>query len=152
VILVVDDEVHVRRVLSLVLADEGYDVLTASDGPQALQVFRERADEVALVVLDLLMPRMGGEEVLAELHRERPELPVVLVSGYAEDLATRNLGSANLAGFIKKPFHLEALVELVDSVVLRPPSHVDRARLYGSAASSRSRSSSTRERLTPKSE
>jgi CheY-like chemotaxis protein/two-component sensor histidine kinase len=116
-ILVVDDEVHVRRIMSLVLSEEGYDVLVAPGGVEALEMVAERIDEIHLVVLDLLMPGMGGEEVLAELYRQRPELPVVLTSGYAKEVAIRQIGDAGLAGFIKKPFRLEALIDLVNGLL-----------------------------------
>ena len=113
-----DDEVHVRRIARAVLEEEGYTLLEATNGLEAVQLFRERRDDLQLVVLDLLMPGLSGEEVFATLTEERPNLPVILTSGYPKEIATRQLdAAATLAGFIKKPFRLNELVDLVSSVL-----------------------------------
>ena len=102
--LVVDDEPAVRRFAVFVLARMGFDVVEAEDGPQALDEFRRHADGIRLVLLDLTMPRMSGERVLDELRRLRPDVPVVLSSGFdAPEVAARTAGDGR-TGFVQKPY------------------------------------------------
>ncbi|RMG06481.1 MAG: PAS domain S-box protein [Planctomycetota bacterium] len=115
-VLVVDDERHVREVARATLEDEGYAVVTASGGREALRRVRAEGARLRLVILDLIMPDLGGEEVLEELRRTRPDLPVILTSGYEEEMATRRMERSSLHGFLKKPYRLEALLELVRAV------------------------------------
>ena len=81
-ILVVDDEPGVRQVAARILAEAGFDIIEASDGLQALEIVRERAATLDLVVSDIVMPRLGGIELLEQLSLTYPELPVVLLSGF----------------------------------------------------------------------
>jgi PAS domain S-box-containing protein len=110
-ILVVDDEEMVRVVAASIIENFGFDTLTAAEGRAAIEVFRQNADEIVLVLLDMTMPHMTGEEVLAELHAIRPDLPVLLASGYTEaDAAERcQSGSGGCAGFIQKPYRAAQL-------------------------------------------
>ena len=82
----------------------GFDVLEASDGREAVDVFAAHADAIALVVLDLTMPVLGGREVFAELRLIRPDARVILSSGYDEEETTRRFGATGLAGFLQKPY------------------------------------------------
>ena len=82
VVLVVDDEPSVRRVIALQLQQLDYQVVEAGDGPDAIAAYGEYADHIDLVVLDLKMPGMDGRAVLGELRRMRADLPVILCSGY----------------------------------------------------------------------
>ena len=86
-ILVVDDEATVLVVAQRSLEHLGFEVLLAENGKQAIQVFKENADEIQVVLLDLTMPHMGGEETFDALRRIRPDVPVVLSSGYPEERA-----------------------------------------------------------------
>jgi PAS domain S-box-containing protein len=114
--LVVDDEETVRAVAARSLESLGFTALTASDGAEGVRVFREHAGALRLVLLDLTMPHMNGEEAYRELHRINPAVPVVLMSGFTEkDTIDRFAGKA-LAGFIQKPFardHLQAKLHAV---------------------------------------
>ena len=114
--LVVDDEETVRAVTARTLESLGFTPLTASDGAEGVRVFREHADALRLVLLDLTMPHMNGEEAYRELYRINPRVPVVLMSGFTEkDTIDRFAGKA-LAGFIQKPFdraHLQAKLRAV---------------------------------------
>ncbi|MBI5693605.1 MAG: PAS domain S-box protein [Verrucomicrobia bacterium] len=110
-VLVVDDEVVVRRVCRAMLERNGWETLEAGDGPGAIEMFTARAADIQGVLLDLSMPRMNGLEVFRELRRLRPEVRVVLSSGanaapeYAEKLKTEGV-----AGFLHKPFTAESLL------------------------------------------
>ena len=109
-VLVVDDEESVRTVASLVLKRFGFDVLTAEDGRKAVEIYREYADEIVAVLLDMTMPYMGGEETFTELRRIKPDVKVVLISGYNEQDAPSHFAGKGLAGFIQKPFQLEKMI------------------------------------------
>ena len=108
-VLLVDDEEYVRAVCGSQLKALGVDVLTASNGREALAVYREHRPEIDVTILDLTMPKMGGEETFRELRAMNPDVKVVLASGYAEaDVTTRFVGK-HLAGFLRKPFDLQQL-------------------------------------------
>jgi two-component system, cell cycle sensor histidine kinase and response regulator CckA len=116
-ILVVDDEESVRNVTRRILERAGYSVLVASDGVEALKVFREKRNEIRLIVLDVTMPHMGGEEAFRQLRLIDPKVRVILSSGYSEQEATSRFAGKGLAGFIEKPFKLQALLELIRHVL-----------------------------------
>ena len=87
----------------------GCTVYIASDGPEGVKLFREHAQEIALVLLDMTMPRMGGPEVFQELRYMRPDVRVLLMSGHNEREATSSFVGKVLAGFLKKPISLASL-------------------------------------------
>lgn len=110
-VLVVDDENQVRSITELMLTQFGFEVLTASDGPEALEILDTRIDEVGLVLMDLSMPKMSGEETYRRMRQLSSDLPVAFTSGY--DKSEMTLSGDGIAGFLKKPFELEALLSLV---------------------------------------
>jgi PAS domain S-box-containing protein len=116
-ILLVDDEETIRALGKRMLETLGFEVLVAADGRQALEVYRGHQKKVVLVLLDLTMPHMNGEETFRELRRLDPGVRVILSSGYLEnDVATRFAGKG-LAGFIQKPYTLTALTERLKAVL-----------------------------------
>jgi PAS domain S-box-containing protein len=117
IILVADDENHVRDVAERMLKTLGFRVIQAGDGEEALARLRESADEVRLVLLDLTMPKLDGEETFRTLHLLWPGLPVILMSGYSEHEASARFTGKGLAGFLAKPFRLEELTERVRSAL-----------------------------------
>lgn len=117
-ILVVDDEESIRGFLASALNHLGYDVKEAADGREALAVYAEHGQDIKLVLLDLTMPHMGGEETFGELRRMKSDLPVVLMSGYTEDEVTSLFAGKGITGFLQKPFSLDSLTRtLTDCVV-----------------------------------
>ena len=116
-ILVVDDEEIVRKVARSALELYGYTVIVASDGNDALQIFEQRADEIDLVLLDLIMPNMGGEETYRRLRLRQPDVRVILTSGYSDSQAQERCAGKALASFIKKPYTAAALGEIVQRVL-----------------------------------
>jgi two-component system, cell cycle sensor histidine kinase and response regulator CckA len=108
-VLVVDDAIAVRRFAARVLQREGYRVFEAGDGAEALEMLQNGAAVVEVVVSDVVMPRLNGVELMRELSSSRPDLPVVLMSGYATGALT-DLGIAVPCGIIPKPFTAERLV------------------------------------------
>lgn len=110
-ILIVDDEPVVRRFAARILANEGYGVMEASDGQEALDLF-SREGPLDLVLTDIIMPNVTGVELLERLSVLWPGVPVVLMSGYgAEQLAAR--GIAAPCALLAKPFPPKLLVEEV---------------------------------------
>jgi CheY-like chemotaxis protein len=112
-ILVVDDEAHVRAVAALALERTGFTVLTAADGQEAVAVFREHAKTVNAVLLDLTMPHMDGAATMNELRQIKPDVRVVLSSGYTQEDATRHFTDRDLVGFLQKPYALKDLLAAV---------------------------------------
>ncbi|HSZ81361.1 MAG TPA: response regulator [Polyangia bacterium] len=103
-VLVVDDDAGVRGAARRMLKFFGFDVIEAEDGKVGAAAFAARASEIVLVLLDMTMPEMGGEETFREIRRVRDDVPVILTSGYNEIEATRRFTSKGLAGFLQKPF------------------------------------------------
>jgi PAS domain S-box-containing protein len=110
-VLVIDDEPSVRDVASAILEKAGFEVLVAASGAEGLERFRASADRIVAVLLDMTMPDFSGEEVFAELRKVRPDVPVILSSGYNEQDAVRRFTAdvpagpeGGLAGFVQKPY------------------------------------------------
>jgi two-component system, cell cycle sensor histidine kinase and response regulator CckA len=108
-VLIVDDEAAVRRFATRVLQREGYQVSEATDGVEALEVVRLQVMSFALVVSDIVMPRLNGVELLQALAVSHPDLPVILMSGYATS-ALAELGIAAPCSILTKPFPAERLL------------------------------------------
>ena len=108
-ILLVDDEEMVRLVCQRMLDHDGWRVLAAASGSEAIQVFRRSAPEVTCVLLDLSMPEMDGMAVFRELRAIRPDVKVILSSGYSSDQGEgHTLLEAGLDGFIQKPYTVDS--------------------------------------------
>lgn len=116
-VLVVDDEPAVRAFARSALEFGGYRVIEAADGLDGVETFRVLAGEIDLVLLDLTMPRMNGEEALTEMRKLRPGTPVVLTSGYNQVEATRRLVGRGSVEFIQKPYPVRDLLALVGRLV-----------------------------------
>ena len=116
-VLAVDDEATVRRTVTRALEMLGCKVVAAENGAVALQRVRQYGRPFDLVLLDLTMPQMDGVETLRELRRLRPDLPVILMSGFAQVQAMARFGEHRLAGFLQKPFKLDDLSRLVGQVL-----------------------------------
>jgi len=109
-VLVVDDEANVRSVARACLERGGFSVLTAASGQEGVDIYKERADEIALVLLDMTMPDMDGQEALGEFRRIRGDVTVVLSSGFSEQEVSGRLAGRKPAGFIQKPYSASALL------------------------------------------
>jgi PAS domain S-box-containing protein len=118
-VLVVDDDETVRSVTQHMLERSGFTVLTARDGSEGVAAFTAARDTIAVVLLDLTMPTLGGEEAFRLMRNVRPDVRVVLMSGYSSHELAARYGAEGLAGFIQKPFRLEEL-EACLTTALRP--------------------------------
>jgi signal transduction histidine kinase len=119
-VLVIDDEEIVRRTAQAALERFGYNVILADDGMQGLERFRELAADIDVVLLDMTMPVMSGEDTLRELRSIRPDVRIILSSGYNEAEAIRRFTGKRLAGFVQKPYTSVRLVEAVKSALDHP--------------------------------
>ena len=108
-ILLVEDEPMVRTVAERALTRHGYQVLTANNGEEALEIV-DRGDEIALLISDVVMPLMDGPTMVREARKTRPDLPILFMSGYAEEQLRKSIDIANVA-FLPKPFSVQELAE-----------------------------------------
>jgi len=106
--LLVEDEEAAREAMADVLEGLGYRVICASNGRQGLELYQEHADQIRLVISDMVMPELGGEGLLEELMRRRPGLPMVLMTGYPVG-GTGQLQSAKGIIRLQKPLSMDAL-------------------------------------------
>jgi signal transduction histidine kinase len=123
-ILVVDDEPAVRGAARHTLERYGYTVLEAENGREAVQIFEQHADRISLVLLDVTMPVMSGDEAYHELRRIRPDAKVIISSGYDELDATRRFAGKGAVRFIKKPYTAAKLAEKVKTVLAPHGRHM----------------------------
>ncbi len=112
-VLVIDDEDAVRNVLGLSLSHLGYEVETASSGREGLELFQASDGEICLVVLDLLMPGLSGEDVFYRLQEIDPSVKVLIVSGFSSEHVVQRILRDGARDFIQKPFSIEVLSEKV---------------------------------------
>ncbi|HEX5063197.1 MAG TPA: response regulator [Kofleriaceae bacterium] len=118
VVLVVDDEPVVRTATARLVEQLGLTAVTAADGEQAVEVYKQRQKEVVLVLLDMMMPKMDGPTTYRAL-RKLGRTPVLLVSGYAADLAAQDLLDTGADGFLEKPYTAEQLGAEIDRILGR---------------------------------
>jgi DNA-binding NtrC family response regulator len=122
-ILVVDDDAGLRLLARSGLQQRGYDVVLAETGDRALEILRDDAHAVDLVLLDLAMPGLPGEKVLEALRKTRPELPVIISSGYASVESQSSWVTAGASAFVAKPYRIQDLAlklrEVLDRVAGR---------------------------------
>jgi signal transduction histidine kinase/CheY-like chemotaxis protein len=112
-LLVVDDEASVRGVIRRLLERHGYEILEASDGEAGIAAFLRDAHRIELVLLDLTMPRVGGEEVLRRIRLTHPRTPVILMSGYSRANTPLLLADGSVTRFLGKPFSLAQMQEQI---------------------------------------
>jgi nitrogen-specific signal transduction histidine kinase/CheY-like chemotaxis protein len=112
-VLVADDDEDVREVISETLSRVGFQVIRAGDGREAVEAFRAHADRIRLVLLDRTMPGTSGEEALDQIRRIRPDVPVVLVSGYSRESALAQVAEQPGCSVLQKPFVPDALLDEV---------------------------------------
>jgi two-component system cell cycle sensor histidine kinase/response regulator CckA len=117
-ILLVEDEAMVRDMAAAMLSSFGYTVLAAKDGVEALEVFRQRREEIRLVLCDLTMPLMSGWETLTALRQLAPSLPVILASGYDKAHVMAGDHPELPQVFLGKPYKLEGLSDAISQALV----------------------------------
>jgi CheY-like chemotaxis protein len=116
VALIIDDEWAVRAVVSQMLEMSGFEVLIAENGTQGISMFEDNMDKVDLVILDMTMPDINGEEVLRKIKQLSRETCVLMASGFFENGSEEKLSALGCSGFLKKPFAPEVLFESIDKL------------------------------------
>jgi len=120
-ILIADDEDDVRSMVRAMLESFGYRVLEARDGREAVDLYREKSGEIDLVLLDMMMPRMTGEEAFAEIRSISPSARAVLASGYDERGRIGEVVASGFSGFLRKPFRRRELGQKVSEALGNGP-------------------------------
>lgn len=118
-ILAIDDEEGFLGLLKAALECQGYAVHTASSSQEAIKIYRERWQEIGMVLLDFLLPQMSGDMVFDELQRLNPDVRVVLLTGCDEAVADP-LFEKGLRGYLQKPFNLPDLAQKVQDAIGSP--------------------------------
>jgi len=108
-ILLVDDERTLRTMAAAILESMGFYALTAQDGLEALEIFSERGSEIDMILLDLIMPQMGGIETYHELRKIAATIPIIICSGYSVEEVSDIIVNDEYAGFVQKPYKPEQL-------------------------------------------
>jgi PAS domain S-box-containing protein len=115
-VLVIDDERHVRHLAREILESQGYRVLCAANGEEALALWRKRRRDIACILLDLIMPVMSGQEFLEKIFKDDPDVKVIISSGYSQDAAQLDV-SLKTHAFLSKPYQMEDLLHTVRTVL-----------------------------------
>jgi PAS domain S-box-containing protein len=116
-VLVVDDEEYIRVLIQRILERNGLTVLLAESGRQAIEIFQQQAATIGIVLLDLTMPQMSGEQTLQQLMVINPDVPIILMSGYSQYELDPSLKDNARVRFLAKPFTPLDLVQLAESVI-----------------------------------
>ena len=118
-ILIVDDETYVRTVMCAILERAGYTTLNATNGQDALALCREHGQRVELLITDVLMPQMGGRELVERLQTQGHDMKVLYVSGYTDDSTVYSGDLPPGTAFLQKPFTLGSLLDKVKEVLAK---------------------------------
>jgi two-component system cell cycle sensor histidine kinase/response regulator CckA len=116
-ILVVDDEEMIKDLARDILARYGYAVLTAGGGEEAVEIYRQYKKEIAVVVLDIVMPDVGGREVFRRIREIDPAAQVIISSGYNQERDATDLLKEGAVTFVQKPYRIASLVGTVGDVI-----------------------------------
>ena len=116
-VLLVDDEESVLNISKEMLSDFGFETITASDGKEALEIFKQQHNQIRFVLMDLTMPKMDGEEAFREFRRIDPTVKVIICSGYNEQEVSQKFVGKGLAGFLKKPYLFSELQKVVQAIL-----------------------------------
>jgi PAS domain S-box-containing protein len=116
-ILVVEDEANLRQPVVKMLRKAGFEVFEAADGTSAIDLFREHGHRIDAILLDMTLPGLSGREIVAEAIKLKPEIRVVLTSAYSHEMIDGSMTATQIRGFIRKPFRLLDLLEIIRSSV-----------------------------------
>ncbi len=116
-ILVVDDEEYIRDLGLVTLQGAGLKVITAADGKEAVDIYKKKSREINVVLMDLTMPKLGGEEAFKKMVQIQSDVKVILSSGYSEQEAIKKFNKMGLQGFLQKPYKPADLIEKVKNIL-----------------------------------
>ena len=118
-ILIIDDEELVRELGKDILEAYDYGVLLADNGDKGVSIFNEHKDTIDLVILDIIMPGKDGKQAFREIREIKPDVKVILCTGYGNEASFDDLFSAGAADFLAKPFQRDQLLQKVENLVGR---------------------------------
>jgi PAS domain S-box-containing protein len=116
-ILIIDDEVIIRNIAYAQLTHMGYDVILAGDGEEGIELFKKEVNRISLVIIDLVMPKISGQETLRRILEIAPETKIILSSGFNYYEKNNQLIELGAAGFIQKPFQISKLSRLISDII-----------------------------------
>jgi len=116
-ILLVDDEDMVRKLASAMLRALGYEVVTAANGKEAVDAYRDFGEKIDLVIIDMIMPQMGGRECFRQLKELDPDVRAILSTGYGLDDKAQQILDDGVQGFVQKPYHMQELAGVVGKII-----------------------------------
>jgi len=119
-IMIIDDDRSVLDVVRRTLERSGYGVICANSGEEGIELLKQKTHRIDLVILDYAMPKMNGEETLMHLKVIKPDVKVILATGFNEGSIAQRFSAWGLSGFITKPFQTQELIELVKKTLLQP--------------------------------
>ena len=119
-ILFAEDEVHQLKYMRRVLEREGYRVLGARDGVEAVELHRRHSNEIDLVVLDLRLPKMSGWDAFREMKREDPQVKALVASAYVTPEVRSAIDNGQLLGLFVKPYSLDVFLQKVSAAIRKP--------------------------------
>lgn len=115
-VLLVDDEELIREATISLLEDLGFQVKTCIDGQEALDLYRDCHEDIDLVILDMVMPRMSGKETFKELRRVNPSVPIIIISGFSQNESINEMVETEKCVFVQKPFQANEIVDAIKQV------------------------------------
>lgn len=118
-ILLVDDEELIRMVSGTLIEGLGYRVLLASNGAEGLEMFEKHRGEIDLVILDMIMPVMGGRDAFVKIRKLSPQMPIIISSGFSKEEELKEIKGLGVDGFLKKPFQKIDLAEILQKALQR---------------------------------
>lgn len=118
-VMVVDDEQILRQIAREILEEIGFSVILAEDGEEAVAIYRKEYERIRVVLLDMLMPKLSGNEVYSKMKKINPDVKVILTSGFRKDKRVEQALNAGADGFIKKPYNFKRLSEMIFQVLKR---------------------------------
>ncbi len=117
IILIVDDEMLITEILAKIVSRINYRSHICINGREAVDYYRKNGDEVALIILDMIMPEMNGYETFNAIRNMDPSAKILIVSGYALEEDAAYMQKKGAVGFIEKPFHSEQLISVVEKIL-----------------------------------
>jgi CheY-like chemotaxis protein len=121
-ILIVEDEKHMLYLMEKILLRYGYQVFTATDGEQALEVYQRQAEAIDVVLLDIGLPKITGLDVLRKLRQKNRNVNVVVASGYLDPDLKSEIADLGVQHFVDKPYRFDQLVETLEDVIENKPT------------------------------
>jgi CheY-like chemotaxis protein len=116
-VFLIDDDDMTVDVSELILKTSGYDVVSAKSGKEAIEVYKENHSRIDMVILDMILPDMGGGDTYDRLKEINPEIKVLLASGYDIEYQGRDIMERGCDGFIQKPFNMNELLEKIRGIL-----------------------------------